>query len=177
MVRFILGLGVIAGGLLIAFLALMVATEVIGRSLFNVSLLLADEYSGYIVVALVFLGIPYALFHDALLRVDFVFERLRGRGKVLAALLFDLASLAVTAVLGWYLTRMVITTFERGTFSSTPAMTPLWIPQVVMPIGLLLTVLILLHRIVGRCRALRHGPGAPDAGGASSGKTSDRVSH
>jgi len=155
MVRFILGLGVVVGGLLIAFLAAMVAIEVVARSAFSVSLMVVDEYAGYIVVALVFLGIPYALHHDALLRVDFVFNRLRGKGRVLASLLFDLASLAVTLVLGWYLTRMVITTFERGTFSSTPAMTPLWIPQAAMPIGLLLTVLILLHRIVLRVRALR----------------------
>lgn len=175
MVRFILGLGVIAGGLLVAFLAAMVATEVIARSVFNISLMVADEYSGYIVVALVFLGIPYALFHDALLRVDFIFERLKGKGRIVAALLFDLVSLLVTCVLGWYLTRMVLTTFERGTFSSTPAMTPLWIPQAVMPLGILLIVIILLYRIAGRVRALAR-PRAPD-GEAAADQPQDRVTH
>jgi TRAP-type C4-dicarboxylate transport system permease small subunit len=155
MVRFILGLGVVLGGLLIAALVLLVASEVVLRSAFDVSLLVADEYSGYIVVALVFLGIPYALFHDALLRVDFLFERLKGKRREALSLLFDLCCLAVTAVLGLYLTRMVIASYERGTFSSTPAMTPLWFPQLVMPIGLALTALILLSRIAGRVRVLR----------------------
>jgi TRAP-type C4-dicarboxylate transport system permease small subunit len=155
MVRFILGLGVVLGGLLIAALVVLVSTEVVLRSAFNVSLQAADEYSGYIVVALVFLGIPYALFHDALLRVDFLFDRLKGKKQVVLSLVFDLCCLAVTAVLGYYLTRMVLTTFERGTFSSTPMMTPLWVPQVVMPVGLLLTVLILLARIAGRIKVLR----------------------
>jgi len=169
MVRFVLRLGVLAGGLLIALLMLLVASEVVLRSLFGISLLRVDEYAGYIVVALVFLGIPYALHHDALLRVDLIFERLKGRRREAVALLFDLVSLLVTLVLGFYLTRMVITTFERGTFSSTPAMTPLWIPQAVMPIGILLIVIILLARIAGRCRALSGGrlPGEardPDRG-------------
>ncbi len=154
MVRFILGLGVVLGGLLIAALVVLVATEVVMRSAFNVSLMVADEYSGYIVVALVFLGIPYALFHDALLRVDFLFERLRGKRRVALSLLFDLFCLAVTGVLGFYLTRMVTNTFDRGTFSSTPAMTPLWYPQIVMPLGLLLTTIILLARIVDGIRKL-----------------------
>lgn len=169
MIRFILGLGVVSGAVLIAALVVLVASEVIARGLFNVSLMLADEYSGYIVVALVFLGIPYALFHDALLRVDFLFERLRGRKREVLALIFDIVSLAVTLVLGFYLTRMVITTFERGTFSSTPAMTPLWIPQAVMPLGILLIVVILLARLVKRVRILGgrvepDAPSKPDAG-------------
>jgi len=163
MVRFVLRLGVLAGGLLIALLMLLVASEVVLRSLFSISLLRADEYAGYIVVALVFLGIPYALHHDALLRVDVVFERLQGRRREAVALLFDLVSLLVTLVLGFYLTRMVITTFERGTFSSTPAMTPLWIPQAVMPLGILLIVIILLARIAGRWRALSGGRPPADA--------------
>lgn len=169
MIRFILGLGVVSGAVLIAALVVLVASEVIARGLFNVSLMLADEYAGYIVVALVFLGIPYALFHDALLRVDFIFERLRGRKREVLALIFDLVSLAVTLILGFYLTRMVITTFERGTFSSTPAMTPLWIPQAVMPLGILLIVIILLARVAKRVRILGgraapEEPSKPDAG-------------
>lgn len=168
MLRFVLRVAMLAGGLLIVALMLMVAGEVLARSLFGHSFLLADEYSGYIVVMLVFLGIPYALHEEALLRVDFLFERLRGRGREVLGLLFDLISLLVTLVLGFYLTRMVVTTFERGTFSSTPQMTPLWIPQVAMPLGILLLVVVLLARIAGRLRALRRGgqalaPG-PDAG-------------
>jgi len=155
MVRFILALGVVLGGTLIAFLVILVASEVIARSVFGVSLQAADEYSGYVVVALVFLGIPYALYHEALLRVDFLFDRLKGRRKVVLSLVFDVVCLAVTVVLGYFLTRMALTTLERGTFSSTPLMTPLWVPQLVMPIGLVLTVLILLARIVERCRLLR----------------------
>lgn len=150
MVRFILALGVVLGGTLIALLVILVACEVIGRAVFGVALQAADEYSGYIVVALVFLGIPYALYHEALLRVDFLFDRLKGRRKVVLSLVFDVVCLAVTAVLGYYLTRMALTTLERGTFSSTPLMTPLWVPQLVMPIGLVLTVLILLARIAER---------------------------
>ena len=162
MVRFILRLGVVLGGLLVAALVLLVATEIILRSAFDISLLVADEYAGYIVVALVFLGIPYALFHDALLRVDFLFERLRGKKQVVLSLVFDVVCLAITGVLAWYLSRMVLTSFDRGTFSSTPAMTPLWIPQAVMPVGLLLTALILLARIVGRVRILAGRAAVPE---------------
>ncbi len=157
MVRFVLKFAVIAGGLLIVALMLIVASEVVARSVFNHSFLVADEYSGYIALMLVFLGIPYALHEEALLRVDFLFDRLKGRRRELLAMLFDFVSLAVTLVLGFYLTRMVLTTFQRGSFSSTPAMTPLWIPQVAMPVGILLLAIVLVARIVRRCRTLRGG--------------------
>lgn len=157
MIRFVLRFAVFAGGLLIVALMLIVASEVVSRSVFNHSFLVADEYSGYIAVMLVFLGIPYALHEEALLRVDFFFERMRGRWRLLVALLFDLISLAVTLIIGFYLTRMALTTFERGTFSSTPAMTPLWIPQIVMPVGILLLTVVLLARLFRGVHALRGG--------------------
>jgi len=166
MVAIILRIGVTAGGILCALMMALVATEVIGRSAFNLSLLVTDEYCGYMVVAMVFLGIPYALYHEALLRVDFLFNRLRGRRRQFVGLLFDFISLAVTSVIGAYLGRMVWTTYQRGTFSSTPAMTPLWVPQVFMPIGMLLLGLILIARIVDRIRILRGLPprhAVPDA--------------
>lgn len=158
MVGLILKIGITAGGILCALMMALVAGEVVTRSLFNFSLLVTDEYTGYMVVAMVFLGIPYALYHEALLRVDFLFNRLKGTRRQVVGLIFDFISLGVTGILGWFLGRMVWTTFQRGTFSSTPTMTPLWVPQVFMPIGMLLLALILVARIVDRFRILRGLP-------------------
>lgn len=159
--RILTGTVAIGSALLLIMMA-MIVVEVVLRGLFKSSLLVVDEYSGYLVVAITFLGIPFALRDQALLRVDVVIDRLRGRGRALAELVFDLVSFACAAALGWFLLRMVLTSYERGTFTTTPAMTPLWLPQAIMPIGIALTLLVLAGRIRASLTALR---GQRDASG------------
>lgn len=154
MVRYVLQFGAMTGAVLIVAMMVIVFTEVVSRGLFGFSFLVADEYSGYLVVALTFLGIPYALEKEALLRVEVIFGSLRERPQTILALLFDVISLICTSIIGFYVLRLTLTSFERGTFSSTPAMTPIWIPQAIMPLGMALVAIVLLVRIRGRISAL-----------------------
>lgn len=150
--RHILMLSRIAGGLAIVALVVIVTAEVITRNLFGFSLLIADEYAGYLGLAITFLGIPFALDEGALLRVDAVIEKLRGRPRAALEVLFGLLSTAVAAVITWQVWRLVSRSYERGTFAPTPAETPLWIPQSVMLIG---GALLTLVAVAGTLRSLR----------------------
>lgn len=134
------------GGAAIVALVLIVTAEVIVRNLFGFSLLVADEYAGYLGLAITFLGIPFALSEDALLRVDAVIHRVTGRPRALMDAVFNLISALVTLLITWQVYRLVSRSFERGTFASTPAETPLWIPQSIMLIGGLMVVAVALWK-------------------------------
>lgn len=144
----------VVGSLLILTLVIIVAMEVIGRSAFGHSFMVANEYSGYIAVMVTFLGIPYAVDKDALLRVNFLVDRLREKPRRGLELAFRLTAISVSGVIGYQLVRMAIKSFERGTFASTPAQTPLWIPQGAMVLGMALLVLMLAVQIIADLRAL-----------------------
>ncbi len=149
----------VMGGLMILVLTAIVVAEVIARNLFDHSFLVADEYAGYLVVAITFMGIPFAMDQEALLRVDALIQRLRHRKRILAEMVFNLVSLATTAVLGFQYYGMAARTFARGTFAPTPAQTPLWIPQSVMTAGMVFLAVVLLARIADNLRGLAAGKG------------------
>lgn len=159
MKRLVVTLCQVMGGLMILALTVIVVAEVVARNLFDHSFLVADEYAGYLVVAITFMGIPYAMDQEALLRVDALIQRLRNRKRILAEMLFNLVSLAATAVLGYQYYGMVTRTFARGTFAPTPAQTPLWIPQSPMTVGMVFLGVVLLARIVDNLRGLAGGKG------------------
>ena len=144
----------VVGSLLILALVVIVAAEVIGRSAFGHSFMVADEYSGYIAVMITFLGIPFAVDKEALLRVGFLVDRLREQPRRALELAFRLVAISVSGVIGYQLGRMALKSFERGTFASTPAQTPLWVPQGAMVLGMAFLVLMLAAQIVSDLRSL-----------------------
>lgn len=154
----------IAGGAAIAALVLIVTAEVITRNALGFSLLIADEYAGYLGLAITFLGIPFALSEDALLRVDAVIQRITGRRRALLDALFNGISALVAAIITWQVGRLVSRSYERGTFASTPAETPLWIPQSIMLLGGVLVTVVALWKLAVNLRALSGLPRPQDGG-------------
>lgn len=159
MIRTVLFLCRGLGGLALLSLALLVTAEVLTRNLLGFSLLIADEYAGYLGVAITFFGIPFALKEEALLRVDAFIHKLQGRSRAALDLLFNVISLGVGIIFTWQFGRMALRTWERGSFASTPAETPLWIPQSVMVLGSAMIVVVALARICGDLRALKREEG------------------
>jgi TRAP-type C4-dicarboxylate transport system permease small subunit len=161
-------IGLVASAATLVAMMALIALEVVLRGAFAVSLQVVDEYSGYLVVALFFLGVPYSLSEGALLRVEFLYKRLRGRRKVAVSLLFDLLCLAFSATVTFELTRYVLTVWRRGVFAPTPAMTPLYLPELVMPLGMAALCVVLTASIARRLKALSRpaGGGRPPGEGA-----------
>ncbi|MEM9105404.1 MAG: TRAP transporter small permease subunit [Pseudomonadota bacterium] len=118
------------GGILIIGSALMVTLEVILRKLFNVSLGGADELSGYAFGVATTLGLSFALFERAHIRVDALFpffpRWLRIASNYLGLVLL-IGFAAVIASMAWSL---VGDTLSHGSRSITPLRTPLALPQI-----------------------------------------------
>jgi TRAP-type C4-dicarboxylate transport system permease small subunit len=146
-------LGLIAASVTLFAMMGMIATEVVARA-FGLSLQVADEYSGYMVVAVFFFGVAFSLREKALLRVEFIFNRLTDRQQLLATLVFDVVALVFSAIVTWQVARYVFQTWRQGVFAATPALTPLFVPQLVMPLGMALMCVALLAEILATATTL-----------------------
>lgn len=131
---------------MVAMLAL-IAAEALARSAAGVALESADEFGGYLLVALSFLSLSVCQATDAFHHLELVRSRLSARGRAISALIFDLLSFAFSAILLWQLTRLAWNAWAHNEVAQTEWITPLWIPMLTMPLGIaalcvtLLTVL------------------------------------
>lgn len=125
-------------------MSLLVVTEVILRNTVGRSTLIASEYSGYALAAMTYLSLAFTFREGAHIRITFLRDRLPRRARrVLEVLLVAAASYIVWVALRavW---AMVSTSFERGTIAYTVARTPLYLPQGVILVGLVLLFLQLI---------------------------------
>ena len=141
-------------GLTLVTLVVLVTAEIVSRFFFNYSLRVVEELAGYLVVGLTLLGASLALRRNTLFQVGVIFERLptpvqRGLNLVYLAL-----SLAVCSILIWHTSQLVMSSFGRGNVAPTFLMTPLWMPQLVIPVGLAFIAIFIIERAVV---ALRRG--------------------
>jgi TRAP-type C4-dicarboxylate transport system permease small subunit len=134
--------------IVIAVMTLLITVEVVLRSFFSTSMYFTDEYSGYMVLAIMALGVAYCREKNALLTVDFIIKRLNPAVRSRVVFVYGLASLAFCVMLDWYVTRLLFQSIERKMTAATMTATPLWIPQVLLPVGITLLCLVVARKLV-----------------------------
>ena len=142
--NFLSTVGAILAAAVFMGMALLVVTDVVMRSTTGRSTLIATEFSGYALAAMVYLSLAFTFREGAHIRITFLHGRLptavrRPFELVLVAGAIFVTWLAMSSV--W---QMVVTSFERGTIAYTVARTPLYIPQAVILVGLGLLLLQLV---------------------------------
>ncbi|MFM0007039.1 TRAP transporter small permease [Paraburkholderia dipogonis] len=113
----------------------IIGTELVTRNLFGFSFQLSDEFGGYLLAALAFFSLCVCQANGYFHRVDFVQARLSELGQALSAVLFDLISLLFSVIMFWQMFLLEQGSWRSGELASTILMTPLWIPQLTLPIG------------------------------------------
>lgn len=135
-------LDLLSGGLLaLAMLVLILVfclmnVEIASRSLFGISTLVSDEYSGYGFAFIIMAGLMYAHRTGALLRVDFGAQLMTPRVRAVSLCLAGLASLVATGLAAFAGYRTWALSWLFDSTSNFASGTPLWLPQIVVPIGL-----------------------------------------
>ena len=141
-------------GLALVMLVLMVSAEIVSRFFFNYSLRIVEELAGYLVVGLTLFGASLAVRKNGLFQVGFIFDALPHPLKRSLSLLYMALSLSVCGVLIWYTLQLVLSSWGRGNVAPTFLMTPLWIPQLLIPLGLTFIATFIIERAI---ITLRHG--------------------
>ncbi len=131
----------------------LVVVDVVLRSFFSSSLLFVDEVCGYLLVMAAFFAYAEALKRDAHVRVDMVFNLLPPRLRARFDLVFAAASIVAIGVVTWASVVMVSRAYERNVTVPGVLLTPVWIPQMAMVIGLaalLLQFLVQMRKLAQR---------------------------
>lgn len=140
--------GAYLSSLLLVSLVLLILTEIFIRYFFNMSTLIADEYSGYLFLASVFLGLSYTFKENAHIRINILTSRMSEKSNKF----IDIFAGTITIiVLSFALYRTILFTFdsyEMEMLSESVSQTPLYLTQLVMPLGLSLFILSVLIFVI-----------------------------
>jgi TRAP-type C4-dicarboxylate transport system permease small subunit len=136
--------GAYISSILFVSLVVLVMTEILGRSLFDYSTMLADEYSGYFYLGAVFFGLAYTFNESGHIRINIVTSRLSKNSQRLIDIF---AGILATSILGYalyYSFLFMMDSKEMEMLSEAVSETPLWLTQIPMTIGMSLFVLAAL---------------------------------
>jgi TRAP-type C4-dicarboxylate transport system permease small subunit len=139
--------GAVAGAATL-LLTLMVTSGVAARRVFNAPFLFVEEFSGYVVLAIVFLGLAYTMRSGGHIRVDIVQDRVRGRARTALQAACLLVALAWSGFLVAGTWRLVAEYYTQNVLSFAYLQTPLWIPGSLMVVGAVLLALQCLAMLV-----------------------------
>jgi TRAP-type C4-dicarboxylate transport system permease small subunit len=122
----------------------MVTAGVVARRVLNAPFLFVEELSGYVVLAIVFLGLAHTFRGGGHIRVDFLLGRTTGTARTALQAACLLVALAWAGFLLAGTWRLVHEYWTQGVRSFAYLQTPLWIPGSLMVVGAVLLVLQIL---------------------------------
>lgn len=146
--------GYLAMGIILVMVGL-ICVELALLHLFDRSLMFMDDVVGQLVAVFAFLAIGFCLRERALIRVEVIHARLRGLTLVLVEIFYSLASLLYAGVLGFYVLRLVMSSYTNKVVSMSSLEAPMWIPQAVLPIGMAILILAIIADLLGQIHTLR----------------------
>lgn len=134
-------IGAYIASFLLVSLVVLILVEIVGRSFFDYSTMIADEYSGYLYLALVFLGLGFTFDDGKHIRISLLTSHLNQKGKRVADIV---AGFTITAILLFILYRawlLLADTHEMEMVSENVSETPLYLTQIPMVVGILLFII------------------------------------
>ncbi|MES1926063.1 hypothetical protein T31B1_12114 [Salinisphaera sp. T31B1] len=129
-------------------MALGIVAEIVARNLFDYSFMSVDEISGYLLVAVMFLGLVVAIHDNALFRVELVTDRLSVRHRYVFDLALSLVFIGFLLVLAYQCFLLAKDSFDGGYTAPTLLATPLYLPQMLIPLGLTASAVLLGLRVL-----------------------------
>ena len=137
-------------GAVSVLLTILVTAGVIARRVLNAPLLITEEISGYMVVAIVFLGLAYTMKMEGHIQVDILLSQLRPRARAALETVATLIGLGFAGLLIAAAWRLWVGFYTQGTLSFWYLQTPLWIPSSLLVIGAALLGLQLVAQLLKR---------------------------
>ncbi len=129
-------------------LMLLVLLEIGLRNIVGRSTLLAEEYGGYAFVAVAFLGLAYASRVRGHVRVKLLLDHLSYKTRYLLHFPITLLSIAVISVGVWRTAWTVWRNYESNVISIGLSHTPLYLPQLVMLVGMVFFLIQLVSELI-----------------------------
>jgi TRAP-type C4-dicarboxylate transport system permease small subunit len=148
-------LGGYLSGWLVPLMMLLVVVDVFMRYVMRQPLMVADEFSAYMLVALSFLGFAYTWRQGGHVRVEVVVKYLPFRVNALVRLMGLILTFLFMLEMDRAAWKMIVYAVEMKMRSSTWLMFPLFWPQLTIFVGFVLLTLMLAVDIVQGAVKLR----------------------
>jgi TRAP-type mannitol/chloroaromatic compound transport system permease small subunit len=119
--------------------------SVIGRHTGWFRILIADELSGYLLAGVFFLAMPYTFRKGLFVRIDFLYHRVPSRRASAAVDAgFGFLALSMSIVFSYYCWKFIEQGYDFGTRSIGTMQIRIWIPEMLMGIGMTMLCVELL---------------------------------
>lgn len=115
---------------------LLFTAHVVGRYVFNAPILGTPEVGGYLLGIVTFLGLAYTLRSGAHIRIDVVTTRLPQRAKQVLEVITSFISFYVVVVFVYVGVNLVLDSYRLHAIGWAALKLPLFIPQILLPLGL-----------------------------------------
>lgn len=150
----------IAAGSCLVLMTLLMLSQIVGRW-FDIIVPSTEDFSGFLLAAASFLALPYTLRSGSHIRVSLFLSLFPAKLRKALELLVLSLVLVLIAYIAWSVSLMVIEIWEFEELTQGYIAIPLWIPQLPLPVGLLLFTLALFDELVsliitGETSYLRH---------------------
>lgn len=124
-----------------------VTLDVLARFLLGAGTKAAVEMSGYLLVAIVFLGLAYTQKTKGHIEIDFLVKRLSVRAQRWCRIFNSAVFLAYTVMLGYFGWKSAWTSYQFNSTSRTGLDVIIWPYQMIIPVGLAIASLLLVVSI------------------------------
>lgn len=131
----VITLGGIVAGFLIVITTGMVFYEVISRGFFDAPTIWSTELSIYAIIGSCFLGSAYAVRESAHIRVDLLINAIPKRFQNYLSFVANSLGLLFSIIFTWYSWEHVHGTMTLGFTSTSLLRVPMYIPEMLLPIG------------------------------------------
>lgn len=140
--------GAYLSGVLIIITTVMIFYEVISRSFFNKPTSWTTELSIYAVIWSCFLGSAYAVRTYSHITVDLLINNVNDHLKTVLAYISNSLGLLFSIIFTVYCLLHVIKTYELGVTSSSLLRVPMYLPELVLPVGGALLCIAFIMQII-----------------------------
>jgi TRAP-type C4-dicarboxylate transport system permease small subunit len=131
-------------GYAVLLLSVAVSVEIVGRKLFSHSFPGTDDIGGYVLAIVAIVGASYTMAKRGHTRVDIFLVRMPTAWQRALNLLAMVTMAVFATFAAWRGTTVLLESIEFQSVASNPLQTPLWQPQSLWLIGLVLFALISL---------------------------------
>ena len=129
-------------GYAVLLLSLAVSVEIVGRKLFSHSFPGTDDIGGYVLAIIAVIGASYTMAKRGHTRVDIFLVKMPTAWQRFLNLLAMVTMAAFAIFAAWRGSTVLLESIEFQSVASNPLQTPLWQPQSLWLIGLVLFALI-----------------------------------
>ncbi|MDQ0272006.1 TRAP transporter small permease [Cytobacillus purgationiresistens] len=141
-------MGAYISGLFIIVATFMIFFEIISRTVLGQPTIWATELSIYAIIGSCFFGSAYAVRTYSHITVDLIVNNVNDQFKTILAYLSNALGLVFSLIFTFYGFHHVMKTFELGVTSASLLRIPMYLPELLLPLGGILLCLAFIMQII-----------------------------